>query len=214
MSGIAQWEEETGVRINKVESRDFTSTGSASLVHFRVGQNGDPKSKIDDFVSLMKTIPEDTTSAAFFKFCYVDVTAGTDVDQVFEYYKEKMQALKEAHPGCNLILLTVPLTAKQTGLKAAAKKILGRKVAGQEDNVKRSVFNQRMLNELADDFPVFDLAAVESTLPDGTKKTFTFEKREYPSMPGIYTSDGGHLNDYGAKVVSYNLLAFLAETLK
>jgi hypothetical protein len=30
-------------------------------------------------------------------------------------------------------------------------------------------------------------------------------------MPLIYRSDYGHLNDFGAKTVSYNLLAFLSE---
>jgi len=214
LSGVARWEDETGVSINKVESRDFANTGSAALVHFRVGKNGDPKSKIDDFVSLMETVPCDSASVAFFKFCYVDVTEGTNVEEVFDYYKEKMHALKDSFPDCRILLITVPLTSIQKGLKATAKKILGRKISGREDNLKRYAFNQRLLNELAGDFSVFDLAGVEATLPDGSTNTFAYDGKDYPAMPGIYTSDGGHLNDYGAKVVAYNLLAFLSETLK
>lgn len=214
LSGIEQWEEESGINLEIAESRDFTSTGSASLVHFRVGQNGYPKSKIDDFVSLMESVPEDTGSAAFFKLCYVDITTDTNVDEVFDYYKEKMYFLKDSYSYCQIILFTVPVTAVQTGLKAAAKRILGRESFGVLENIKRNEFNERLLNEMEGDFPIFDLAGVETTLPDGSIHTYTHNGTEYPSMPDMYTSDGGHLNDYGAKIVSFNLLAFLSETLK
>ncbi len=59
--------------------------------------------------------------------------------------------------------------------------------------------------------PVFDLAALESTHPDGSMETYQYKGGSYPCMPEYYRSDYGHLNDFGAKTVSYNFLAFLAE---
>lgn len=214
LSGIHSWEEETGVRLGIDESRDLANTDTASLVHFKVGNNGDPRSKIDDFVSLVDSIPGDSASAVFFKLCYVDIMADTDVDDLFDYYKERMYFLKESYPHCQIILFTVPVTRAQRGWKKIAKKILGRELYGVEENIKRHEFNQRMLNEMNDDFPVFDLAGVETTLPDGSTYTYKYKGNEYPAMPGFYTVDIGHLNEYGARYVSYNLLAFLAVTLK
>ena len=214
LSGIHIWEEETGVNLNIVESRDFANTDSASLVHFKVGRNGDPKGKIDDFVSLVDSIPGDSMAAAFFKLCYVDIMSDTDVEELFNYYKEKMYLVKERYPHLQIILVTVPVTRAQRGWKKIAKKILGRPWYGVEENIKRHEFNQRMLNEMGDDFPVFDLAGLETTLPDGSTYTYKHQGNEYPAIPEFYTVDLGHLNEYGARYVSFNLLAFLSETLK
>ncbi len=214
MSGIEQWEEETGVQLNKIESRDFSDAGPNSFVHFRVGENGDPNSKIDDFVSQVESIPEDSTSAAFFKLCYVDITESSDVDAVFEYYKEKMLFLGDNHPNCKIILFTVPVTGVQKGLKATAKRLLSRQPTGVLENIKRNEFNERLVNEFSGIFPVFDLAGVETTLPDGSTETFKYKGGEYPCMPDFYTSDLGHLNNFGARIVAYNMIAFLAEELK
>ncbi len=214
MSGIERWEQETGVRIDKVETRDFTDSTNAPFVHFRVGENGDPNSKIDDFVSQVESIPGDSTSAAFFKLCYVDITGSSDVDALFEYYKEKMLYLKDNFTYCNIILVTVPMEGVQKGLRATAKKLLNRQVYGVLENIKRNEFNERLINEFSDVFPVFDLAGVETTLPDGSTETFKYKGGDYPCMPDFYRSDYGHLNDFGARIVAYNLMAFLAEELK
>ena len=214
LSGIQIWEEESGNSLTVVESRDFTNADSASLVHFKVGHNGDPKSKIDDFVSQMDSIPADSSSAALFKFCYVDIMEDTNVDEVFDYYKEKMYFLKKRYPHCQIILVTVPLTRTQKGLKALIKRIIGRQLYGVQENITRNEFNKRMLNEMGNDFPIFDLAGVESTLPDGSPYTYKHKGDRYPSIPAFYTIDLGHPNEYGARLISYNLLAFLAETLK
>ncbi len=214
ISGIEQWEQETGVQLDRVETRDFAENVNAPFVHFRVGKNGDPNSKIDDFVSQVESIPGDSTSVAFFKFCYVDITGSSDVDVVFDYYKEKMLYLKDNFSNCNIILVTVPMTGVQKGIKATAKKILSRQPSGVLENIKRNEFNERLINEFSGVFPVFDLAGVETTLPDGSTQTYKYKGGEYPCMPDFYTSDLGHLNDFGARIVAYNMIAFLAEELK
>jgi hypothetical protein len=214
ISGIEKWEEGAGIKLLKRESRDFTEIADASFIHFAVGKNADPKAKIDDFVSLVGTIPKAAESIAFFKFCYVDIIASTNTAELFDYYKERMHHLKNEYPNINIVLMTVPLTGIQKGWKSMVKKLLSKVPYGYIENLKRSEFNKMIMEEFSGVFPIFDLARIESTLPDGTIEKFSYKEAEHPCVPDFYTSDMGHLNDYGAKVVSYNLLAFLAEEVK
>jgi len=210
LSGIEQWEQETGVTLNTIETRTPDDSQQPAFAHYRVGRNGDPVLKIDDFVSQVENLPAESGAVAFFKLCYVDITGSTDTDELFEYYKEKMLYLREQRPDCRVVLFTVPLTTIQKGIKATAKKILNREPSGVLENVKRNEFNDRLRSEFAGIIPVFDLAALESTLPDDSRETYKYQGNEYPCMVDFYTGDGGHLNEYGARMVSRNLLAFLA----
>lgn len=211
LSGLEQWEKETGVTIPTMETRDFSNTDGYSLVHFRVGQNKDPYSKIDDFVNLCQKIPKEESSMAFFKFCYVDFHHEADVNAIFENYKTRMMALRDSCRQCRIVLCTVPVTTLQSGPKALVKKILAKPLNNARENIRRNAFNEKIRAELAEEFPVFDLARVESTLPDGTDVSFTYEGINYPQLNNRYTVDGGHLNSYGARAVSFNLIAFLSE---
>ncbi|MDF1576419.1 MAG: hypothetical protein P1P86_14620 [Bacteroidales bacterium] len=214
ISGITQWEDETGVQLSKVESKDPALNVEISLVHFKVGSNSDPHSKIDDFVSLVAQIPDEGNPVAFFKLCYVDITPDTDVDKVYGYYKEKMLYLIEMYPNIRFMACTVPYMGLQKGMKAIAKRMLGRQSTGHLGNIKREEFNKNLLNDFQGVIPVFDLGGIESTLPDGSKATYNFKGSDYPYMPDIYTYDLGHLTELGSKTLSYNLLAFLAEEFK
>lgn len=211
LSGLELWEKETGVSIRKAETRDFSNTGEASLVHFQVGANKDPFSKIDDFAALVHEIPKDEPAIAFFKFCYIDFHKTADVDAIFQTYKEKMLDLRDSVENCRIVLFTVPVTTLQKGPKALVKKILGKPLNHSLENIKRNAFSDRIRTELGDEFPVFDLARVESTLPDGSTETFKMKGQAYPRLPESYTRDQGHLNPEGAKLVAYNLIAFLTE---
>lgn len=211
LSGMEQWEEEAGIQLNISETRDLSNTGDASFVHFRVGENRDPYSKIDDFAKLVQQIPKDEPSVAFFKFCYIDFQPEADVDAIFKAYKEKMLALRDSSGNCRIVLCTVPVTAIQKGYKALAKKILGKPLRHTRENIKREAFSERIRNELGEDFPVFDLAKVESTLPDGSTQTFKYKGKQHPSMPHSYTRDMGHLNPQGARIVAYSFIAFFSE---
>jgi lysophospholipase L1-like esterase len=57
--------------------------------------------------------------------------------------------------------------------------------------------------------PVFDLARIESTRPDGTRETFTQDGKTYYALVPAYTKDGGHLNKLGRKKVAEQLLLLL-----
>lgn len=214
IDGIEQWEDLGAKDLSMGQSRDFSSLAETTFVHFRVGANQDPHGKIDDFVGLMEQIPLEDTAFAFFKFCYADFHEGTEVDELFSYYSEKMLYLKKKHPNINFIVSTVPAMAVQKGWRAIAKKVLGRTPYGYLQNIRLNEFNQKLVSEFEGVLPVFDLAGIEVTRPDGSMETFRHKGEDYPCMPDYYASDFGHLNDFGAKLVSYKLLAFLSNNLK
>jgi hypothetical protein len=58
--------------------------------------------------------------------------------------------------------------------------------------------------------PLFDLAAVESTRPDGSRETLSLGgKTAFALHPG-YTNDGSHLNEVGRRRAAEALLTLLA----
>ena len=56
--------------------------------------------------------------------------------------------------------------------------------------------------------PLFDLAGIESTLPDGTRCTQFLDRNRTPGLIPEYTNDGGHLNDVGRAIVATAFLQF------
>lgn len=214
LDGLKQWEVETSIKLSVDFTRDFVAYSETCLVHFKVGTNREPHGKIDDFVALVEQIPDEDQAIAFFKFCYADFHEGTNVDDLFAYFKEKMLYLNDTYPNLTFIVPTVPAMAVQKGWRATAKRILGRAPYGYLQNIRLSEFNERIVTEFDGIIPVFDLAGIEVTRPDGSMESFTYKGIEYPCMPDFYASDFGHLNDFGARTVSFNLLAFLAEELK
>lgn len=205
------------IRLNIVETNDPSEFNTHLFAHSKVGKNMDPKSKIDAFANFMEKGIGEKTDIAFFKFCYVDITAGTDIDKVFDDYKSTMARLKGIFPEMRFIHTTVPITFKPTGIKGwirkgknLIKKIIGRPVFDYLDNVNRNRFNEMVRKEYNGKEPIFDLAKIESTFPNGTRSSFIKDGKTYYSLVSDYTHDGGHLNEKGRKIIAEQLLIFLA----
>lgn len=202
--------ENSRIRLKVVETNDPDIFDAPLFAHARIGENSNPRSKIDAFVSLMDQGLGNKVDIAFFKFCFVDIVANTDVQKVFNYYAEKMEYLKKKYPETTFIHVTVPLTRVQTGPKAWIKKLIGRSPDDYSDNVKRNEYNDLLRSRYSGKEPVFDLAKAESLLPDGRYATFQEDKRTFDYLPQEYTTDGGHLNETGSKVVAAHLFVLLA----
>jgi hypothetical protein len=202
------------IRLNIVETSDPKDFNEPIFAHSSIGENTDPKSKCDAFATLIKKGIGDEVDIAFFKFCYVDITAASDVQQIFFYYKDTVKRLKIEYPTTTFVHFTVPLTIRQTGIKAWIKKIIGRPIGGYEDNIKRNEFNELLKKEYLGIDQIFDLAQFESTYPDGKRSSFSKCGETYYSLVPEYTSDGGHLNDRGRKIIAEQLLALLADLSK
>lgn len=186
------------------------SLAPGTLAHAMVGQNEKPESKIADFERLMDAGLARSTDVAFFKFCYIDINGATDTRALFEKYRVAMEGLKARHPGTTFVHVTAPLTTVQRGAKAWLKELLGRPVWGVAENVQRETFNELMRKTYAGKEPLFDLARLESTAPDGSRETYELNGQTWPAMVPGYSDDGGHLNAAAQTRLATELLNFLA----
>ena len=214
LDGINDISEGGNNKINIVESRIADDSSESAFLHAGVGKNTDPLSKIVDFREIVKNGIGGKVDVAFFKFCYVDFDQTTDIESTFNKYQETMKALKENYPQITFVHFTFPLVEARLNMKGYVKKIIGRYDTKREGNIKRNQFNTMLRAEYEGKEPIFDLAGIESTYPDGKNETFEKDGKTYYALAPLYTNDGGHLNKTGRKVVAEKLLYFLASLKK
>ncbi len=202
------------VKLNIVESADASDLKAGTFEHSRVGKNVDPKSKVEEFTKFVEQGIGKNADFSALKFCYVDVRADTNVKSVLKDYESFMSKVGNEFPKMTVVHFTVPLTRSKTTWKTIVKKLIGRKTWEYDDNIKRNEYNNMLLKKYEGREPVFDLAKIESTYPDGRRSTFTKDGKTYYSLVPEYTNDGGHLNELGRKIVAEQLLIFLANLSK
>ena len=147
---------------------------------------------------------------AFFKFCYVDFDQSADIKSIIQKYQKTMKSLEDSYPQTTFIHFTVPLVDGRLGVKGYVKRIIGKSDTKMEENIKRNEFNTMLRAKYEGKKNVFDLAAIESTYPDGKRETFEKNGSRFYALVPAYTDDGGHLNEVGRKIVASKLLQFLA----
>jgi hypothetical protein len=169
------------------------SSAGGFLAHGLVGSNGDPLGKIADFETDMRQGLAGQLDVALMKFCYVDVTAATDVQPIFQSYRDTLDRLSADHPRVRFLAVTVPLTTDSPA-----------------DNARRTRLNELIRQAFAG--RVFDLAAVESSAPDGSRVTGTHQGQVYERLYPDYSTDGGHLDARGAGRAATEMLRVIART--
>ena len=196
--------------LNIIETRNGNDITGFMFAHSKVGRNKHPGSKIEDFAKIVRGGMGKRIDVALLKLCYVDIDGNTDTDELFQKYHSTLKHLQKSYPQMKFLAATVPLTTLQTGWKAWVKRILGRSPAGYRENIKRNKFNELARTAYAKRGLLFDIAKVESTLPDGSRSTYTVNNTRYLHLYSGYTSDGGHLNAVGKQRVAENLIQVLA----
>ena len=191
-----------------VQTRDPASVTGPAFVHFPVGRNEDPASKNADFIRMLDARKSRDSAIALFKYCYVDVNLETDIDALFNGYRQTVQEVKSKHPDVTLVHVTLPLTTGQSGVKGFIKRVIGRP-STWDINQRRNRFNDKLRAEFARE-PIFDLAALESTRPDGSREQATLRGETVYAMSPDYTPDGGHLNPEAQRLFADHLLKVLA----
>ncbi len=175
------------------------SVGDGFIDHAFIGENGKPVLKVEDFAAGLRSSLGERVDVAMMKLCYVDITSGTDVSALFATYRTTMAALAREFPKVTFIYMTVPLTI-DSGLLSRLKGRLTGGSSGVADNAARERLNTLIRHQYADGH-LFDLAAVESTAPDGSRSGGTYEGQRYYALYDGYAADFGHLNAEGAQVV-------------
>ncbi len=212
LSGIVKESGDTSFHIINVHKTE--KLPKFYFAHTKVGKNRKPETKCTDFAGIIENnLAKDGLQYAFLKFCFVDITEKTDIGAVFDRYRKTIDSLKMQFPQIHFIHFTVPLKTKTKGTKAWLKRLFGILGKREINNMQRFRYNQ-LLKKNYHAEPVFDIASIESTYPDGSRETFTKNNKTYYAMLDGYSSDGGHLNAIGRKQVAGKLLSFLAGLIK
>jgi hypothetical protein len=106
--------------------------------------------------------------------------------------------LERDFPNVAFIHVTVPLKAEATS---------------GADNVARERMSALFRGEYAGHH-LFDIAAIESTKPDGTRVSGSYDNHGYFALYDGYTSDDGsavHLNAVGSKIAAAAFLEAIAQ---
>jgi hypothetical protein len=175
--------------------------------HAFIGENANPMLKIQDFAAKLRSGLGPHVDMAMMKFCYVDINSSAGVGTLFATYRTTMTALQREFPNVTLIYVTVPLTTDAGFLSRLKSRLTGS--GGMADNAARERLNALIRHEYAGNH-LFDLAAIESTAPDGSRVTGTYRGQRYYALYNGYAADFGHLNAEGAGVVATTWLKAIA----
>jgi hypothetical protein len=184
--------------------------GGPAFLHQRIGRNGEPTEKMDDFAKSVRSFAEPKPKLAFMKLCYVDVNRNTDVNKLIEYYTKTLQQLKREFPSVVFGHATVPLAPAADSFKDRLKRLVGIEIKKERDNLRRTEYNALLRKAFPND-PLFALDVIESTRPDGTKVQFQLDGEDGYALASEYAGDeSGHLNATGARLAAMGLIRFVA----
>lgn len=213
LSGIKEIYDRHSMPLRIIETDEPVTDHDPFLAHCRIGSNGDPVSKVSDFSRLLEAGFGEDVGVALLKLCYVDVTRETDVEALADHYLQQLERLANRYTNLNLVTCTVPLTVRRQGFKARVARLLGHPDTAVADNLARTQFNERLRNRPGDSVQLFDLAEVESgrSTHPGTEPTTSSNG---PSLHAAFSSDGGHLNRFGSRIVAEALIRTLGRILQ
>lgn len=202
------------IKLNIIETKDLSQMKGGYFAHSQIGENKKPDSKINEFIEVMEKNSGNPVDIAFFKFCYVDIHNRTELESVFQLYKNRMGSLINKFPKTQFIHFTVPLTLKQhepDGWLVKVKKTVNwiLKKPDVFDNSFKYEYNDKVRSFYENKNTLFDFAYVESTYPDGRKNIFEKNGKKIEALITEYTDDGGHLNSVGRYHAAESLLLYL-----
>jgi hypothetical protein len=190
---------------------DFSEAGellTPGLYHRALGRNGEPSSKLAAFCEIVNRHLGDN-GVVLLKYCYVDVTLGTSPEALFEEYRSGVESLRKRHPGLTIVHVTLPLTSDHGTLRYVAAIARGLPTV-RGLNLSRHRYNELLRQTYGGKDPIFDLAHLESTRPDGRTAIVRHQGKRIPVLASDWTYDGGHLNQAGRKHMAKVFLATLA----
>lgn len=213
LDGIAEFAADAGLSPPAmVDVREPPSVADTAVYHAKIGKNGDPLAKISDFDALLRAGFATKVDIAFMKLCYVDFSYDTDVQAIFEAYRDTLGALERDYPELRFVYTTVPL--KASGFKDRIKRVLGRPTDSREVNIVRERFNALIRAEYSGKKPLFDIAMSEATGQNGRVLKRLHNKTPYYELRREYTTDLGHLNAAGRRQTALTLLETLGPLLR
>lgn len=195
------------IRLTVVDSKALG--GASGFYHANVGRNEYPLEKADELVRVVDQAFVGDSGIAMVKFCYVDVRGNTNAQTLLDQYRQRMESLRARHPKLTIVHFTMPLTMAENWKGALMNRLRGQP-SERDRNAVRARYNALLLAHYGGKEPVFDIARLESTRPDGSRNFFLRGADTVYAMVPEYTNDGGHLNASARRMVAEQLLVFLA----
>jgi hypothetical protein len=180
------------------------------VTHAFIGENEKPLLKIGDFDAKLRSGIGEQVDVAVMKLCYIDIMTSTDVGALLTRYRETIAALERDFPKVTFVHVTVPLMTEQGSLSKLKSRLTGSDRGGPAENAARERLNALIRRDYTGGH-LFDLAAIESTAPDGSRATGTYQGQLYYRLYGGYASDSGHLNGEGARAAATAWLQAIAQ---
>jgi hypothetical protein len=192
------------------QERTEPGANGGFIAHQFIGANTKPLLKVEDFDRTMRDGMGRQVDVALMKFCSLDITPGTDVDTLFARYRDTMAALERDFPHVTFIYATVPLTTQPSFISKLKTFVRGSDWFGQPANLARERLNALIRREYAGRH-FFDVAAIESTKPDGTRVSGRYDNQGYFALYDGYAVDICHLNEVGSKIAATAFLEAIAQ---
>lgn len=212
VAGLEELNDDYKLGIRFIETSDPSSVAGPAFVHFRAGNNTNASSKNESLLRILDARPQPDAAIVLLKYCYVDVRAGTDVEAMLHEYLHAVATIRSRHPDVTVVHATVPLTTVESSLKAGLKRVLRRPTV-RGDARARARYNTLLRSAVAGDRWLFDIADIEAAGPDGARAIFRTGGIDVDLLDSAYTTDGGHLNANGRRVVAAGLLEVLADVI-
>lgn len=179
----------------------------------KIGRNGSPKSKMKAFAALVNEAPRNSIDVAVLMFNYQDITAESNVDDVFQSYTDTMTSLENANPQVDFLYATTPVTTANSWTSMDSVKVTGLTNVTQplwQDNIARERFNGLMRARYQSTGQLFDIAALEADLGKGKVVAKEHEKQWYHVMNPALSIDGRRLNKTGSVKLATALMVNVA----
>ena len=213
LTGIDDLLADSTLKRIRIVGADARLAGSPSyFAHAAIGKNGSPITKCDAFADAVRLLAADSLQLALMKFCYADFGPETNVEELFRYYTKTIDRLHSEFPRIRFVHVTAPLLRESPLWRRIAYGLLGREDQARLSNIRINRFNELLTASHGGD-ALFDLAARESTFGDGTRRLMAGSDSSRYTLIEEYTSDGGHLNEFGRKLVAKEFLETLARAM-
>jgi lysophospholipase L1-like esterase len=194
------------IRLNIVEVKNGAPVDGPGFYHMFIGENGKPASKLAAFRDAVANVGESGT--ALMKYCYVDVNFASNPKSMFEEYRRTVDEVRAKQPAIRIVHVTLPLTTDAGTIRYVAA-VVRRLPTSRTLNLIRHEYNEMLRAEYGGKEPIFDLALLESTEPDGTQKLVRYKGERVPVLSNAWTYDGGHLNEAGRRRIAEAFLTTL-----
>jgi lysophospholipase L1-like esterase len=102
LDGVKQIAADAGVPIAIIETREPPqSTGG--IFHFKVGENGAPARKLEDFAKTLNSQDFSHADVALVKLCYIDFEEQTEAGRLANQYLEILESLRGKYPNTRFL---------------------------------------------------------------------------------------------------------------